>query len=278
METGIRGAGRRVSARGCARENLDSPGGKASPVKGAPENAERQARELARLRKRIVSLERAVLASRRLAAKSGGQILVHRKELDCLYAFSGIIQDSSRPVVEIAELLVDILPSGWLHPELTCACITLEEMVFQSRDFAPSHWRLRSEIIPLHQSVGTIEVFYRGVSRSNPFRPGEQELLDDITRRFARILRRKHAEETLREKEGYYREVFEKSNYGIAVTDSGRRFLDCNRAFLDLLGYESTEELQISNYDEITPPVVKCLLWQKLKQPTSPIVPAFRPL
>ncbi len=230
---------------------------KAEPDKTEPDKADRQAREIVRLRNKIACLEREAASARRLAAKRGWQVEEHRKELECLYAFSGIIQDPSRPVVEIAELLVDILPSGWLHPDLTCASITLEEMVFQSRDFAASPWRLFSEIIPERQSVGTIEVFYRGISRSNPFRAGEQELLDDITRRFARILRRKHAEETLREKEGYYREVFEKSNYGIAVTDSGKRFLDCNRAFLDLLGYESTEELQVCGYDEITPPEYK---------------------
>jgi len=176
------------------------------------------------------------------------------RELNCVFSFSNIIQDPDLPVSKIAEKLVEIISFGWRNPGFTCARVTLEEETFQTDNFSESPWRLMADIVPNGEKIGTIEVFYLGETSSDPFLPEEQSLLDDLAKRFSRVIRRKQAEETLREKEGYYREVFEKSNYGMAVTDLQGRFLDCNRAFLDLLGFASPDELQSVSYDEITPP------------------------
>ena len=176
------------------------------------------------------------------------------RELNCVLAFSNIIQNPDRPMNEIAEGLVEIIPTGWKNPDLTCARVTLKEQSFQSVNFAESIWKLSTDISFGEEKIGTIEVFYLGSTDSNPFLLEEQYLLNDLTNRFGRIFRRQLAEETLREKEAYYREVFVKSNYGMAVTDLDGRFLDCNRAFLDLLGYASCDELQALTYSDITPP------------------------
>lgn len=176
------------------------------------------------------------------------------KELNCVFAFSNIIQDPDLPVTKIAERLVEIIPSGWLYPEETCARLTLEEQTFQTGNFKETPWKQTADITYIEGKIGMVEIFYTGETTSNPFLPEEQALLNDLVKRMERVIRRKHAEETLREREGYYREVFEKSNYGMAVTDMEGHFLDCNRSFLDLLGYASAEELQALSYDDITPP------------------------
>lgn len=176
------------------------------------------------------------------------------KYLNCVFAFSNILQDPDLAVSEIAEKLVGVISSCWRRPEFICARIRLEEQTFESAHFSESSLKLTAVIVPDCKAIGTVEVFYSGETPSDPFSPEEQTLLNDLAQRFGRVIRRKQIEETLREKEGYYREVFEKSNYGIAVTDLQGRFLDCNRAFLDLLEFASLDELQSFSYDAITPP------------------------
>ena len=59
--------------------------------------------------------------------------------------------------------------------------------------------------------------------------------LEDITER-------KRFERELRESESRYRNLFEKLPVGAFVSTPEGKFLDCNQALLDMLGYESKEE------------------------------------
>lgn len=57
------------------------------------------------------------------------------------------------------------------------------------------------------------------------------------------ITMRKEFEERLRASERRYRELFEKVQEGVFISSVEGRFIDCNQAFLDMLGYSSKEEL-----------------------------------
>lgn len=69
--------------------------------------------------------------------------------------------------------------------------------------------------------------------------------LDDITE-----LRK--AEESLKYSESKYRLLFESSRDGLVQTDLDGNFINCNHAFLDMLGY-SLDELQEMKFYDITP-------------------------
>lgn len=58
----------------------------------------------------------------------------------------------------------------------------------------------------------------------------------------------------LQESETRYRELFETSFDGIAVFDSNGRCLDCNQAFVDLLGHSAKKDVINRSYRKITPP------------------------
>lgn len=57
------------------------------------------------------------------------------------------------------------------------------------------------------------------------------------------VTSRKEFEEKLRASERRYRELFEKVQEGVFISTVEGRFLDCNEAFLKMLGYTSKEEL-----------------------------------
>ncbi len=79
-----------------------------------------------------------------------------------------------------------------------------------------------------------------------------------VTKRTNRLLEeiaeRKIIEKTLSESERKYRELFETSMDGIVITDLTGRFIDCNKAFLDLLGYQNLDDLKKYTVLDITPP------------------------
>jgi PAS domain S-box-containing protein len=79
---------------------------------------------------------------------------------------------------------------------------------------------------------------------------GGRRLLLSIVRD---ITQRKRAEEALRASERKFRQVFEKTAFGMAVTDRNRRIHDCNPAFLRMLGY-SREELLSKTIADISVP------------------------
>jgi len=57
------------------------------------------------------------------------------------------------------------------------------------------------------------------------------------------ITLRREFEERLRASERRYRELFEKVQEGVFISTVEGRFVDCNQAFLEMLGYETKEEL-----------------------------------
>lgn len=48
--------------------------------------------------------------------------------------------------------------------------------------------------------------------------------------------------EELRASEERYRDLFERVQHGIFISTKKGRFVDCNQAMLDMLGYESKDE------------------------------------
>ena len=59
---------------------------------------------------------------------------------------------------------------------------------------------------------------------------------------------------TATQSEARYRELFETSFDGIAVFDTNGRCMDCNQAFVDLLGHASKDAILNHLYKKITPP------------------------
>lgn len=68
------------------------------------------------------------------------------------------------------------------------------------------------------------------------------------------ISARKQAEKSIRESEGKFRELFEKSGDAILIIDN-ETFVDCNQATVDMLGYRSKEEFLNLHPSELSPEI-----------------------
>ncbi|MFQ5685498.1 MAG: response regulator [Candidatus Scalindua sp.] len=65
-------------------------------------------------------------------------------------------------------------------------------------------------------------------------------------------IERKQTEEALRESEEKYRAMFETSNVGMTLCKMDGSLLECNQAYLDIIGYTNEEALQLTYWD-VTP-------------------------
>lgn len=79
------------------------------------------------------------------------------------------------------------------------------------------------------------------------------EICRDITEQKESEKQERLMTDSLRKSEAKYRTLFESVTDGIVFTDLEGNILDCNKEFLDMLGY-SMEEIRTKTYKDIIPP------------------------
>lgn len=201
------------------------------------------------------------------------------KELHCLYGVSELIENADADLEGTLQGCVDLIPPSWLHPEVCCARLTLDEACFVSPGFETSPWCLSRPITVGGQTIGNLEVFYtRDMPHQDegPFLAEEVDLLQAIATRLGRTLERLRAEEALAKTHnnlearvaertaalrnmnqrllleiGQHRKTAEQlsiisravdqAHDGLAVTDTGGNLIFINRAFAEMHGYTPDE-------------------------------------
>jgi diguanylate cyclase (GGDEF)-like protein/PAS domain S-box-containing protein len=134
------------------------------------------------------------------------------KELKCLYEISNLVQKPDISPEDLLQGAVDLIPSSWQYPEVTCARITLDGREFRTENFRETAWRQTSDIIVNGEQAGAVEVCYleeEPGADEGPFLNEERDLVNAIAERLGRITERERAEQALRESEAKYRRVFE---------------------------------------------------------------------
>ena len=123
------------------------------------------------------------------------------KKLECLYGLSQLDEQRNARLEQVIEGAVNLIPPAWRHPEITGARITFENLRFKTDNFQKTPWMQSAEIQVLGETVGTIEVCYRGespeIDDEGPFLKEERMLLDGLAKHLGRIAERKRAQEEL---------------------------------------------------------------------------------
>jgi len=140
------------------------------------------------------------------------------KELNCLWEISNLVEKPDISLEAIIKGTVDLLPSTWQYPEITCAKIILEAKEHKTENFKETIWKQSSDIMVHQKPVGTVEVYYleeRPERDEGPFLKEERNLINIIAERLGKIIERKQGEIELQQSYQKLRKTMEDTIYTI---------------------------------------------------------------
>jgi signal transduction histidine kinase/DNA-binding response OmpR family regulator len=121
------------------------------------------------------------------------KLSVKVKVMKCIRAISEQLQNPHLNENEILQGVVDLVPSGWQYPEITCARIVLKGRVFQTANFQETPWKISSAVKSDQEVHGSLDVCYlqeKSWEDGGPFLQEEIGLLDDISERLGTLITR----------------------------------------------------------------------------------------
>jgi signal transduction histidine kinase len=140
-------------------------------------------------------------------ADSLGATLVHQhaewslhervKELTCLYSIATFTEDLGRPLDEVLQGIVKLLPPAWQHPETAAARLRLDGRTYATAGFREGCPGQRADILVADVRRGTVEVVYtapRPTLDEGPFLHEERNLINEVARQVGLLVARRDAE------------------------------------------------------------------------------------
>jgi len=233
-----------------------------------------------------------VTCQRNLGDVLGGELHDARQKLEALVERIGVLAPEHRALVEevlessftaIEELQVTGEELHQQNEELIAMHNELETSRRRYRDLfqsAPDGYLVTDPAGIIHRANQAAEEVRTAAEEAlaanctllagaAPVRDEQGGVISGVTV-FQDISDLRETERALRESEARYRELFATSRDGLVFTDMEGRFLQCNPAYLDLLGYESLEELCGKPYEELTPPEYHALEARIVQEQTLP--------
>ncbi len=148
------------------------------------------------------------IESYEFVAQTLGIALAHRrlqvalrervKELTCLYGIAKLVAQPEISLEEVLQKTVELLPPGWLYPDVCCARIVLDEHAYATSGFRKPAHSMRADIVVDGNKRGFVEVGYvweKPQLDEGPFLNEERNLIDAIAREVSIIVEQKQAED-----------------------------------------------------------------------------------
>ncbi len=172
------------------------------------------------------------------------QLRERNKELRCLYAVSDLANNPQKSIAEIMEQAVQLIPPGWLYPEITCARIVLDGAAYTTATFRETRWNLSADIEVDARKVGAVEVFYleeKSEIDEGPFQKEERSLIDDLARNLGAMVERRRALAALSESEFRWQFAVEGAGGGLWDWDVPSSKVFFSTRWKEMLGYTEDE-------------------------------------
>jgi PAS domain S-box-containing protein len=160
------------------------------------------------------------------------------KEISCLYAISEITGQHDISSVELLNQTVEVLPTAWQYPDITCARVRFEEYETTTSNFRETLWKLAAEITVFGELSGFVEVYYldeKPAFDEGPFLREERELIDAIASKLARRIERIRTENALQISQERLEAFMDSALDSIMLYDSEMNLVMLNNAAWNLM-------------------------------------------
>jgi PAS domain S-box-containing protein len=174
-----------------------------------------------------------------LVAERTAHLAERIKELNCLYAISSLIAESSGSTDRLLRVAVELLPSGFQHPEAILFRIVLDGRAFASPSFTDTGNRFSADIVIAGETAGKIEgCLPEEISEhgGGSFLREEQELIINIARQLGIGIERKRAETALVSAKEEWERTFAAVPELIAMIDMNHRIIRANLPMAERTG------------------------------------------
>jgi pyruvate,water dikinase len=111
------------------------------------------------------------------------QLKERAKELNCIYEVQELLNPPQRPIEEICQGLIRVLPSGWQYPEICQVKVTCLGKTYATEELLEAAWEQSAEILVQDEPVGKISIYYsqsRPIADEGPFLKEERKLINTI--------------------------------------------------------------------------------------------------
>jgi len=155
-------------------------------------------RLIAKLEDKVTQLEAEITQRKRTEHELNERV----KEQQCFYGIANIAERPGITMDGLYQEVVNLLPQGWQHPEISCARVIFGDKGFKTDNFKATEWVQSASISIKGQKKGTVEVYYleaRPEIDEGPFLKEESLLIKAVAERLGRITERMQAEQALRE-------------------------------------------------------------------------------
>ncbi len=120
------------------------------------------------------------------------------KELTCLYGIARLVAQPEISLEDVLQKMVELLPPGWLYPEIATARIVLDGRSYLAPRFREEGFKQSADVVVDDKKRGVVEVIYleeKPELDEGPFLKEERSLIDAVAREVALFIERKQAEE-----------------------------------------------------------------------------------
>ncbi|MEW6051715.1 MAG: sensor histidine kinase [Candidatus Zixiibacteriota bacterium] len=124
------------------------------------------------------------------------------KELTALHATARILQDESKPPLQVMSEIVTLIPPAWQYPEITDARIRFQALEAATPGFNASRWRQRADFVVRDGQRCSVDVFYREPrpdADEGPFLKEERDLIESLAEMLRFYFQHMLADEALRQ-------------------------------------------------------------------------------
>ena len=193
------------------------------------------------LRKEKTLLEDTVREKTKFLEERTHDLVERIKEMKCLYGISNLTENPGISLDEIMQGAVDLIPSSWQYPEITCAHILLEDKRYKTENFEETYWKQSSDILVHGKHMGVLEVCFleeRHEIDEGPFLKEERDLINAMTERIGHIIEKKLTEQALQESESSFSQMFEQSITSTCLYNPDGTINRVNNEFCKMFGVE----------------------------------------